>query len=168
MATDGGGAEASALLGRLDYQRDHVLGIVSGLSDADLRRPVLPSGWSCLAMVNHLTYDVEWWWFTAIVGSEGADIDALGSDFDAWHVAADTPADEVIGRYRAEVERSNAVLQTHALDASLAYWPVHVWPDFRYDSFRDVVLHVLVETATHAGHLDAARELIDGRQWLVV
>jgi hypothetical protein len=30
------------------------------------------------------------------------------------------------------------------------------------------VLHVLVETATHAGHLDAVRELIDGRKWLVL
>ncbi|MEZ5201863.1 MAG: DUF664 domain-containing protein [Micropruina glycogenica] len=30
------------------------------------------------------------------------------------------------------------------------------------------VVHVLVETATHAGHLDAARELIDGTQYLVL
>jgi hypothetical protein len=27
---------------------------------------------------------------------------------------------------------------------------------------------VITETATHAGHLDAVRELIDGRQHLVV
>ena len=33
---------------------------------------------------------------------------------------------------------------------------------------REVVLHVLTETAVHAGHLDAARELIDGRTWLVL
>jgi hypothetical protein len=30
------------------------------------------------------------------------------------------------------------------------------------------ILHVITETATHAGHLDAARELIDGGQWLVL
>jgi hypothetical protein len=29
-------------------------------------------------------------------------------------------------------------------------------------------MHVITETATHAGHMDAARELIDGRQWLVL
>ncbi len=29
-------------------------------------------------------------------------------------------------------------------------------------------LHMIVETATHAGHLDAVRELIDGRQWITV
>jgi len=27
---------------------------------------------------------------------------------------------------------------------------------------------VITETATHAGHLDAARELIDGRTWLIL
>jgi hypothetical protein len=31
-----------------------------------------------------------------------------------------------------------------------------------------VLLHVLTETSIHAGHLDAVRELIDGRQWVVV
>jgi hypothetical protein len=30
------------------------------------------------------------------------------------------------------------------------------------------MLHVVTETACHAGHLDAARELIDGRRWLVL
>jgi Protein of unknown function (DUF664) len=33
---------------------------------------------------------------------------------------------------------------------------------------REVILHVTTETAVHAGHLDAVRELIDGRQWLVL
>jgi len=30
------------------------------------------------------------------------------------------------------------------------------------------VLHVITETATHAGHLDAVRELIDGRTWMIL
>ncbi len=36
------------------------------------------------------------------------------------------------------------------------------------DETRVVMLHVLKETACHAGHLDAVRELIDGRQWIVL
>jgi hypothetical protein len=31
---------------------------------------------------------------------------------------------------------------------------------------REIIVHVIAETAVHAGHLDAARELIDGRTWL--
>jgi hypothetical protein len=36
------------------------------------------------------------------------------------------------------------------------------------DTTGEVILHVVVETATHAGHLDAVRELVDGRQWMVL
>ena len=36
------------------------------------------------------------------------------------------------------------------------------------DDLRHVLLHVIAETACHAGHLDALRELIDGRQWMVL
>jgi hypothetical protein len=48
-------AELDALKGALDRQREHVLGILEGLSEEDLRRPVLPSGWSCLELLRHLT-----------------------------------------------------------------------------------------------------------------
>jgi hypothetical protein len=29
-------------------------------------------------------------------------------------------------------------------------------------------MHVISETAVHAGYLDATRELLDGRQWTVL
>jgi hypothetical protein len=32
---------------------------------------------------------------------------------------------------------------------------------------RRIILHVITGTATHAGHLDAARELLDGETWLI-
>jgi hypothetical protein len=37
-----------------------------------------------------------------------------------------------------------------------------------FPDLRTVLVHVLVETATHAGHLDAVRELLDGRQYIVL
>ena len=43
-----------SLLAALHEQRDHVLRAVSGLSDQALRQPVLPSGWTCLGLVQHL------------------------------------------------------------------------------------------------------------------
>jgi hypothetical protein len=46
-AADG---EIGALLGTLDAQRRHVLGILEGLPDEALRRVVLPSGWTCLGL----------------------------------------------------------------------------------------------------------------------
>lgn len=96
MATDD---ESAALLAALRSQRAHVLGTLDGLGDADLRRPVLPSGWSCLGLVNHLTLDVERFWFRAVVAGETVD---LPSGDGGWQVGADTPARAVLDAYRDE------------------------------------------------------------------
>ncbi|HEU5416746.1 MAG TPA: DUF664 domain-containing protein, partial [Streptosporangiaceae bacterium] len=59
-------AETGLLLDYLNGQRRHVLGILDDLSEDDLRRPVLPSGWTSLGMVRHLALDVERFWFRAV------------------------------------------------------------------------------------------------------
>jgi Protein of unknown function (DUF664) len=47
--------ERDVLLATLAAQRAHVLSTLDGLSDEALRRAVLPSGWTCLGLVRHLT-----------------------------------------------------------------------------------------------------------------
>ncbi len=47
-----------------------MLGILEGLTDEQLRRPVLPSGWHCLGMVKHLALADEHYWFRSVVGGE--------------------------------------------------------------------------------------------------
>jgi hypothetical protein len=64
-----------------DNQREHVLGILEGLSDGQLRRPVLPSRWTCLGMVRHLTLNVERFSFREIVAGES--FDPADPDLDA-------------------------------------------------------------------------------------
>jgi hypothetical protein len=54
------------------------------------------------------------------------------------------------------------------VDTPPAWWPDFFAPSFHLDTLRQVMLHVIAETACHAGHLDAVRELIDGRQWIVL
>lgn len=158
--------ESEMLVSSLDAQRRHVLGILDGLDEAALRRPVLPSGWTCLAMVRHLTLDVERFWFRAVVAGEQAVLDEAPTD--AWQVSPHEPADAVLSAYRDEVEQADRVIRATALDAAPAWWPTELFGDWRLDDLREVLLHVTVETACHAGHLDAARELLDGRQWLVL
>ena len=51
------------------------------------------------------------------------------------------------------------------LDAAPAWWPEDEWGGWRLHTLEEVLLHLLVETACHAGHLDAARELLDGATW---
>ena len=138
--------ETEVLLASLNSQRRHVLGITEGLSDEDMRRPVLPTGWTAAGMVRHLALDVEQFWFRGIVAGESIEL-----------------------VYRHEIELANAIITATDPSAPPAWWPEdHFPPSFVLHDLRQIVLHVITETACHAGHLDAARELIDGRTWLIV
>ena len=162
------GAETATLLRYLNHQREHALGILESLDEHALRRPVLPSGWTCLGMVQHLALDVERFWFRAVVAGERAVIDGLAGAPDAWQVGPDVPTGTVFDAYRQEIDRANAIISVTPLDTEPAWWPLELFGDYRLHTLREIVLHVMTETACHTGHLDAARELIDGRRWLVL
>ncbi len=169
MTTDAAAAtEHDRLVSALDANRHHVLGALDGLDDHELRAPVLPSGWSLAGLVRHLTLADERYWFHSIIGGEplGWFPEEPGAD---WHVGDDESIDDVLAEYRSVCERSNEILRSVSLDAPPAMrdplwdeWGID-FPDVRY-----IVLHHLTETAVHAGHVDAARELIDGKQWIAL
>jgi hypothetical protein len=62
---------------------------------------------------------------------------------------------------------ADQIIVATPLDTPPVQWP-DGWSSWRLANLREVLLHVITETACHAGHLDAARELIDGRQWMVL
>lgn len=159
-------SERETLLGALTGVRQHIVRQLEGLDDDALRRPVLPSGWSCLGLVRHLTLSDERYWFEVVVGGAALDWWPEGDDGD-WLVGADESADDVIGAYRTSISASDAILAGCSLDDAPRYreagWDVEDFADV-----RTVLQHVIVETATHAGQLDAVRELLDGRQYIVL
>jgi hypothetical protein len=152
----------------LDRTRRHILDVVGGLDEALLRRAALPSGWSPLELVRHLTLADERYWFSSIVGGEDLGWLPVEPQGD-WTVQPEESAVSVVDAYRRQIVASNAVLDRVApdeppkrRDARWDTWGVD-FPNVRF-----IVLHMIAETATHAGHLDAAVELFDGRQRLVV
>jgi uncharacterized damage-inducible protein DinB len=157
--------ERQALVSALADQRQHVLGILEGLSEEDLRRPVLPSGWICAGLVHHLAIDVERFWFRAVVAGEPMPDDEPDN---AWQVPADLTAAAVLDGYRREIDLADAIIAATSLDSAPAWWPEDLFGSWRLDDLREILVHVIAETATHGGHLDAVRELIDGRQWVVL
>ncbi|WP_375372478.1 DUF664 domain-containing protein [Streptomyces sp. CAI-85] len=74
----------------------------------------------------------------------------------------------MLDRYRAEAGLANAAVAAADADAPLVWWPHHLFGAPHLHTVRDVLLHVITETACHAGHLDATPELVDGRRWLVL
>lgn len=166
--TDQARAERAVLLSRLAGQRAHVLAQLEGLSDEQLRRSVLPSGWSCLGLVRHLTLSDERYWFEVVVAGKPLDFWPEGDNGD-WLVGPDESAAEVIDAYRSAMASADEIIAARRLDDA-PQQPEDWWAEagLSFPDLRTVVVHVLVETAVHAGHLDAARELLDGHQHLVL
>lgn len=157
------GTEKDLLVANLDAQREHILGALEGLTDEQLRRPVLPTGWSCLGLVQHLTQDVELQWFAAVFA--GQPVEHAGG---GWKVSPDTAADDILAGYRAATSRANDIVAVHDVSDVPVAWPEGRFGGWRLHDLRQMMLHVLTETACHAGHLDAARELLDGQTWLIL
>jgi uncharacterized damage-inducible protein DinB len=153
------------LLTFLDAQRRSVLAIVDGLSDDDLRKPVVPSGWTPLGLIEHLA-GAEYYWFDIIATGGGTDLpepeetDEDARDPDAPFTTTDSK-EEVFDLYREQCDRANALLASTPLSTP-PRGQVHPGTETDVFDLRGIVLHMIEETARHAGHLDIARELIDG------
>ncbi len=161
--------ERVALLAELAGQRHHILTMLDGLDDDAFDRATLPSGWTIRGMLAHLAFDVERFWFRAVLAAEPEVTDAvLAGEPNAWTLLTELTPPEVIEVYRTEVARSAPILAEVELDAPPTWWPPALFGDWRLASNRAVILHVIGEIACHAGHLDAAREIVDGRQWVVI
>ena len=119
-------------------------------------------------MVRHLTLSDERYWFEVVMAGGPLDFWPSGENAD-WRVADDEPASEVIDSYRSAMAATDAVIAGMGLDQVPAR-PESWWEEagLSFPDLRTVLVHHLLETATHAGHLDAVRELLDGRQFLVL
>jgi Protein of unknown function (DUF664) len=165
--------EREALTFFLAAQRDSVLAIVDGLAEDQLSRTIVPSGWTPAGMIEHLG-DAERVWFQSVVageptddqGHQPADVErADGTASDGFRPRRSVA--EALCYYRAQTVRSDEILAATPLGARPAARPtVDIGIADDVMTVRDVVLHVIEETARHAGHLDVARELIDGRTGL--
>jgi uncharacterized damage-inducible protein DinB len=135
----------------LDYLRDAITRKATGLTDDDVRRSTVPSGTSLLGLVKHLTY-VETMWFQWSFA--GLDVDRPSGDLQS----GDT-AESVLAAYRSAIKRSNEILDHCGdLDQRCAR-KVSVDEPL---SLRWVLVHMVEETARHAGHADIIREQVDG------
>lgn len=153
------------LLAQLAQGRRHVLGVVDGLGEDAMHQAIAPSGWTITRLLNHLAFDNEMFWISAVLGGDAG---AIGALHDGWASTPMTGA-EAIAAYQREITRSDEVLADTDLDAPPRWNP----PASALDAppmrdGREIVFRVLSETSVHAGHLDIVRELIDGHQNLVI
>jgi uncharacterized damage-inducible protein DinB len=162
--------ESRMLLGFLQYQRDAVLKIVEGLPEEAWQRPVVPSGWTVAGMLRHLG-GVEVHWLqhvtTGVIEERPQDEDdEEEGEYDPYAAfTCELPSADLIASYRDECRRSDAVLAVTPLSAAPRGLGFHPDPEYtkQITNIRWIVLHVIEETAVHSGHLEIARELLDGK-----
>jgi uncharacterized damage-inducible protein DinB len=159
------------LLGFLRYQRDAVLKVVEGLPEETWQTQVVPSGWTVAGMLWHLC-GVEHHWLqdvTTGVPEEPPAGEEEGDEEGAYDPEAaftcDLSGADLIAAYRDECRRSDEVLAVTPLSAAPRGLRFHQDPDYtsQITNVRWIVLHVIEETAVHSGHLEIARELLDGK-----
>jgi uncharacterized damage-inducible protein DinB len=147
----------------LQRGREAVLWKLDGLSEYDVRRPLVRTGTNLLGLVKHLA---------------GVEAGYLGEVFDRpfpealpW-MAADAPPNadlwasaeesrqDVIGLYRRVWTHADTTIEALGSDAvgRVPWWP----PDRREVTMATVLVHLIAETHRHAGHADIVRELVDG------
>jgi uncharacterized damage-inducible protein DinB len=158
-------SQAVLLLRYLQRERENLVGTLDGLSEYDVRRPMTPSGTNLLGLVKHVAR-VELGYHGDCVGRpSGIELpwDTEEGDResrDMW-AAADESREWLVDLYHRSWAHGDESVRALGLDA-----PAHVpwWREGRRDTTLGYLLvHLLAETAHHAGHADILREAIDGR-----
>ena len=152
--------ERTTLEALLDYCRDAVKAKLRGVSEEDARRRLVPSQTTLGGLIKHLAR-VEVSWFQHRLGQiPVADLPLLSraiedpeSDF---RVEEEDTVEALIARYEEQCARSREIAAHHELDDVVPH------PVLGEVSMRWIVIHMIQETARHAGHADILREQIDG------
>jgi Protein of unknown function (DUF664) len=155
--------EKDTFLRYLTASRDALLWKLDGLSEYDIRRPMVPTGTNLLGLVKHTASMAAGYlgevfsrpfpepmpWLAA-----GAEPNA-----DMWATAEET-REQIVGFHHRAWAHADATIAALDLDATgLVPW----WPAGRNEpTLRRVLVHMVAETDRHAGHADIVRELIDG------
>jgi uncharacterized damage-inducible protein DinB len=148
----------------LGQQRDHVLAAVAGLDETQLTTSLVRSDWSPAGVVSHLTFHCERFWFREVFA--GQKVEGDDDPKNAWIVEPGEGL-AIITRYREECALADEVIAAHAPGEEPAAWPDR-FGSWRLSNLYEILLHVVTETAQHAGHLDIVREMIDGTQYMVI
>ena len=146
----GHGDEKTVLLSFLDQYRDTMVFKISGLDEEQARWTPAPTANSLLVLIVHLT-GVEMGWSERTILGREIERDRQ-AEFD--ELVRSTTVERAVAAYIKRGEQTNEIIRAADLDAPC--------PGDAGYSVRWVVLHLIEETARHAGHADITRELIDG------
>jgi uncharacterized damage-inducible protein DinB len=156
--------ERDALCSFLDQQRDALIRKIDGLSEEDARKAATVSSLSLLGLLKHSAIWERRWFQIIFAGRSFPDEwPVVNADEDAdatFDLSDEDTVESVLAYYREQIAVSREITARRDLDARCAR------SDLVDENLRWVAMHLIEETARHAGHADIIREAIDGSRGL--
>ena len=147
----------------LQDAREALLWKLDGLTEYNIRRPMVPTGTNLLGLIKHVA-SVELGYFGDTFGRPSGERlpwleDDAEPNADMWATAEES-REQITGLYRRAWAHSDATIGSLALD-DIGHVPW--WPESRSEvTLHKILVHMIAETDRHAGQADIVRELIDG------
>ena len=147
----------------LDKQRAALLAKLDGVGERDVRWPITQTGTNLLGLVKHVA-SIELGYFGEVFDRPSNEPlpwydDGAETNADMW-ATADESREDIVALYERAAVHADATIEALALDAPgrVPWWPA----ERQQVTLHQIMVHVTVEIARHAGHADIIRELIDG------
>jgi uncharacterized damage-inducible protein DinB len=152
----------------LQDAREALLWKLDGLTEYDVRRPMVPTGTNLLGLVKHVA-SVEFGYFGDCFGRPYDERlpwleDDAEPNADMWATAEES-REQIIALYRRACAHADATIEALPLDTvgHVPWWP----PEHSRVTLYHLLVHTIAEAHRHAGHADIIRELIDGSAGLL-
>lgn len=148
--------EKDLLKAFLDWYREGIILKVSGLTKEEATRHLVRTPTTLLGVVKHLAY-VEQGWFQRRLMGRKLQVPWTEQDPDAdFRIEPDETVDGILAFYRDAIAESDRIIAASSLDDEERR------EDTERATLRWILIHMIEETARHAGHCDILREQTDG------
>jgi hypothetical protein len=148
------GAEQEQLEAFLDDNRSELAGALTGLTEEQARRHLVPSLTTPLGLVKHAAFVERVWFQVSLLGRSRHELGIPEDIDDSFRLAATDSIASVTADFHAACAESRACVAGYGLDDLVLHnrrGPL---------TLRWVYAHMIEELARHAGHADILREQI--------
>ena len=158
--------ERDDLLESLTAHRGFLLFAVQGITDEQARQRLTVSELTLGGLVKHVAQIEKGWAEFIVDGPKTMEFteDSFAEHADGFVLREDQTLEGVLAEYAEIAARTDELVRTCDLDAVQALPEAPWFPPNGTRSARRVFVHIVAETAQHAGHADILRETLDGQK----
>ena len=159
-------SERDDLLESLAAHRGFLIHTVQGITDDQARRRLTVSELTLGGLIKHVAMTEKGWADFVVDGpvTMAMTEDSYAEHADGFVLREDETLAGVLAEYEKVAARTDELVRTGDLDAEQPLPEAPWFPRGATRSARRVFVHIVGETAQHAGHADILRESLDGQK----